>query len=152
MKKTIAFLLTLMTLFSFSVPAYASEVEVEEEESIQWEMEETETYKPLTRWTNISIITLSVVPNGTTVTAGFDVQGYFQENTVKVTGSLQKFYNGSWQTVSSYTKSRPFYCATTFTGTVPKGLLVRLQLNVEVYNQYGSRIESFTTTSSIKTV
>lgn len=153
MKKFGSFLLAFILLLNFSVVAYASSNETEtakEETSIQWS--EAEIQRPKARWTNISVVTLAVEPSGTNVTIGYDVQGYFKDNTVRVTASLQKFVNGQWITVKSQTKSSKFYCSSSFSGTMAKGTTARLHLNITVYDKYGNAIENFTTTSKTKTV
>lgn len=154
MKKLLSIFTMAVIFLSFPLTAYASETESVPVQELQMVStgEYTEEWRPMARWANISIITMNVDPNGGNVTVSYDVQGYFPENTIRVTCTLQRFINGKWQNVKSQTKSSKFYCASSVSGTVAKNLLTRETLTITVLDKNGRVIENAYTYSQAYTV
>lgn len=137
-KKMIAFLLTLVMVFSIAAPVVSAVDATDPEEGIQ------------PHYTRIAIfdIDLDIASNDKSTSYSSVTSGYGKD-TINMTMELQKKVNGKWETIKSWSTSGTLSVSLEKDWYVEKGYDYQVLTTADIYNPSGVWQETVKETSFI---
>jgi len=151
MKKLISWVMALTMLISASgfsgSAAFAADIEDSQSEEIilpdksEWEI------APLPRWSNLNMVYNSLNFSGGNAVLGADAYGYYQNQKLSMTVTLQKqpSTSSSFSNVASWSSSGMGSASVSKSYSVSSGAYYRLKIDIKIYNSSGSLIETINT-------